>query len=159
MVSRLPVPGSDANTWGEILNDFLGVSHNTDGTLKTSAQTVGVPKTGGTMTGWLTPAVATLTFGTNIAVDASLGNVFDLTLTASTGTLATPTNPTNGQHILIFVTQGTGGSFTLHYGSGYNFGSSGQPTLSTTAGAVDVLGFVYWAALSQWVFVGSAMGF
>jgi len=33
-MSRLPVPGSDAGHWGEVLNDFLLVSHNDDGTLK-----------------------------------------------------------------------------------------------------------------------------
>ncbi len=33
-ISRLPQIGSDDNTWGEVLNDFLGVSHNTDGTIK-----------------------------------------------------------------------------------------------------------------------------
>lgn len=31
---RLPVPGSDDNTWGDILNEFLEVSHEADGTLK-----------------------------------------------------------------------------------------------------------------------------
>jgi len=33
-VARLPVPGSDDGTWGEVLNEFLGVSLNSDGTLK-----------------------------------------------------------------------------------------------------------------------------
>ena len=32
--SRLPQVGLDENTWGEILNDFLEVSHNSDGTPK-----------------------------------------------------------------------------------------------------------------------------
>ncbi len=36
-MSRLPTPGSDNDTWGDILNDFLGVSLNADGTLKSSA--------------------------------------------------------------------------------------------------------------------------
>jgi len=36
-MSRLPVPGADTGTWGNILNDFLGQSHNPDGTLKDSA--------------------------------------------------------------------------------------------------------------------------
>lgn len=31
---RLPVPGADDGTWGDVLNDYLGVSHNDDGTLK-----------------------------------------------------------------------------------------------------------------------------
>lgn len=33
-MSRLPTPGSDDNTWGTILNDYLSVSLNSDGTLK-----------------------------------------------------------------------------------------------------------------------------
>lgn len=33
-MSRLPVPGADDNMWGAILNDFLQVSHNDDGSLK-----------------------------------------------------------------------------------------------------------------------------
>lgn len=36
-MSRLPVPGGDSGTWGDILNDFLNVSHNSDGTLKVGA--------------------------------------------------------------------------------------------------------------------------
>src|SRR5688572_13671491 len=35
-MARLPVPGNDNGTWGSVLNDFLGVEHNSDGTLKTS---------------------------------------------------------------------------------------------------------------------------
>lgn len=36
-MARLPIPGQDENTWGDILNDFLKASHNTDGTIKESA--------------------------------------------------------------------------------------------------------------------------
>jgi hypothetical protein len=32
-MSRLPVPGQDKGSWGSVLNDFLEVSHNADGTL------------------------------------------------------------------------------------------------------------------------------
>jgi hypothetical protein len=32
-MAQLPIPGSDAGTWGNILNAYLGVSHNIDGTL------------------------------------------------------------------------------------------------------------------------------
>jgi len=35
-MARLPVPGSDSNTWGDVLNGFLTVEHNADGTLKTN---------------------------------------------------------------------------------------------------------------------------
>lgn len=36
-MNRLPVLGGDANVWGQILNDFLSDSHNSDGTLKASS--------------------------------------------------------------------------------------------------------------------------
>lgn len=36
-MSRLPVVGGDANTWGTVLNDFLSVAHNADGTLKSAS--------------------------------------------------------------------------------------------------------------------------
>lgn len=40
-MSRLPTPGSDDGTWGDILNDFLEVEHNADGTLKSSGSLAG----------------------------------------------------------------------------------------------------------------------
>lgn len=33
-MSRLPTPGTDDGSWGDILNDFLLVEHNSDGTLR-----------------------------------------------------------------------------------------------------------------------------
>lgn len=36
-MARLPIPGSDDNDWGDILNSYLSQSHNADGSLKTSA--------------------------------------------------------------------------------------------------------------------------
>lgn len=33
-MTQLPTPGGDEGTWGTILNSFLEVSHNSDGTLK-----------------------------------------------------------------------------------------------------------------------------
>ncbi len=33
-MSRLPIPGGDDGTWAGILNDYLSVEHNADGTLK-----------------------------------------------------------------------------------------------------------------------------
>ncbi|HSX08187.1 MAG TPA: right-handed parallel beta-helix repeat-containing protein [Candidatus Saccharimonadales bacterium] len=36
-MARLPKPGGDVNEWGTILNDFLSVEHNADGTLKASS--------------------------------------------------------------------------------------------------------------------------
>lgn len=33
-MARLPTPGSDVNSWGDVLNEYLSVSHNADGTLR-----------------------------------------------------------------------------------------------------------------------------
>src|SRR5579884_13025 len=33
-MGRLPTPGGDDGTWGQVLNDFLNVEHNNDGSLK-----------------------------------------------------------------------------------------------------------------------------
>ncbi len=35
-MARLPTPGSDKGSWGDVLNTFLQVSHNSDGTLKSA---------------------------------------------------------------------------------------------------------------------------
>jgi hypothetical protein len=35
-MARLPVPGDDSGTWGNVFNEFLSVEHGADGTLKTS---------------------------------------------------------------------------------------------------------------------------
>jgi hypothetical protein len=35
-MARLPIPGSDKGTWGDVLNDFLLAEHNSDGSLKSS---------------------------------------------------------------------------------------------------------------------------
>lgn len=36
-MARLPTPGSDKDVWGNVLNDYLLESHNSDGTLKANA--------------------------------------------------------------------------------------------------------------------------
>jgi hypothetical protein len=52
---RLPIPGSDSGTWGDILNEYLTVEHNANGTLKSTGSLAGkVSKSGDTMTGALT---------------------------------------------------------------------------------------------------------
>jgi uncharacterized protein DUF5907 len=42
-MARLPIPGGDDNTWGDVLNDFLGQAHNADGTLKDAAVQAAIP--------------------------------------------------------------------------------------------------------------------
>ena len=59
-MSRLPVPGSDSGTWGDLLNDFLSQAHNTDGSLKSSA----IPITSSDLGG---PALIPIRFSAAVA--------------------------------------------------------------------------------------------
>ena len=43
MTARLPTPGGDDGDWGTILNEFLEVAHNSDGTLSSSAVSNALP--------------------------------------------------------------------------------------------------------------------
>src|SRR5665213_374050 len=80
---RLPLPGQDDGTWGDILNGFLTVSHNADGSLIPSAVMAagagsyskpggGIPSTD------LTSAVQTSLGKADTALQAS-NNLSDLT--------------------------------------------------------------------------------
>jgi hypothetical protein len=109
--------------------------------------------------GALAPAVVHLTDAATIAVDASQGNDFRVTI-AGNRTMGNPASPTDGQQIIFQVTQGSGGSFTLAWASGYEFSSGlAQPTLSTAAGQTDLLGFVYNAAKGTWLLAAFLNGF
>jgi hypothetical protein len=109
--------------------------------------------------GAIAPAVVMLTDAATISVDASKGNDFRVTLGASR-TMANPTNPTSGQQIIFQITQGSGGSATVTWGTAYEF-STGlpQPTLSTAAGQTDLLGFIYNAVSGSWLLAAFVNGF
>jgi len=119
-MARLPVPGSDDNTWGQVLNDFLDVSHASDGTLKSSAVTnagaatdsavvhnTGNETVAGTKTFSASPVVPTPTLGSQAAnktyVDSVAGAAAPDATTSSKGivqlagdlggTAASPTVP------------------------------------------------------------------
>jgi hypothetical protein len=109
--------------------------------------------------GALAPAVVNLTDAPTIAVDASLGNDFRVTITANR-TMGNPTNATGGEQIIFQITQGPGAPFTMAWGDSYEF-STGlpQPSLSSGAGQTDLLGFIYDAASGQWLFAAFVDGF
>lgn len=45
-MARLPTPGGDSDTWGTVLNDFLGQAHKSDGMLKDDSVTADTVQTG-----------------------------------------------------------------------------------------------------------------
>jgi hypothetical protein len=123
-----------------------------------------VSRTGDTMSGPLTSSssvttgVPVLTYASVISLDASTGGHFRVTLTGN-AEMGTPANPADGQKITFEVVQDSAGHRTLTWSSAYNFGQAGQPTLTTTAGKRDLIGFVYSASEGQWLFAGIMAGF
>lgn len=104
----------------------------------------------------------TLTDAATIAVDASLGNLFFVTL-GGNRTMGAPSNPTHGQRIVFEIKQdGTGGrtlAWTLTTG-GFKFGTDvAQPVLSTAASATDFVTVVYNSTANVWRVVGVARGY
>ena len=86
---RLPTPGGDDNSWGSILNAFLEVEHNADGTLK---QTTAITQAGSDAQQALQDAAdaqdaADTLVTTKLSVSAALGFV-----DVSTGNEARPAN-------------------------------------------------------------------
>jgi len=86
-------------------------------------------------------AMATLTDAASIAWDLDVAQVATVTL-GGNRTLADPTHMVAGGTYQLIVKQDGTGSRTLGYGSAYLFPSSLTPTLSTGAGAIDVLTFL-----------------
>lgn len=95
-------------------------------------------------------AVVALTDGVTIATDASLGNIFTVTL-GGNRTISTPTNPTDGQKIIYRLKQDVTGSRTITWSAVFRFGVDvPAPTLTTTASKTDYVGFIYNGTDSTW---------
>lgn len=112
-MSRLPIPGGDDDTWGNILNDFLGVSHNADGTLKNNAVTTGSVTDGSIIEAKLAGAVQTKLNASSSDATATTKGVIQLTGDLG-GTAASPTVPglagkanTSHTHTLANITDVT----------------------------------------------------
>ena len=88
-------------------------------------------------------AETTLTDAATIAWDMQTGFDFIVTLNPVTGASRAVGNPTNtkvGQKGRLIIQQpGSGGPCTVTWGSNFKFANGVAPTLSTTAGAIDVL--------------------
>lgn len=76
----------------------------------------------------------------SIPVDASTAYAFSLTIGGDRA-LESPTSQVKGSLYSLAVTQDGTGSRLLTYGTSYRFPSATPPTLSTAAGALDVMLF------------------
>ena len=112
-----------------------------------------------TESGAIAPAVVNLADAAILVVDASLANDFRVTIGGNRA-MGNPANPVNGQQIIFQVTQGSSGPFTLSWGTEYEFSADlPQPTLSTTGGQTDLLGFIYNGAKGTWLLAAFVNGF
>jgi hypothetical protein len=107
-----------------------------------------------------TLGVIALTDAATIGVDASSGSKFSLTW-SGTRNLGNPSNPqADGQLLLFRFIQGNSGPRILIFQSQYRFSLDiPSPTLSSTVGAVDYLGFIYNLAANKWDCIAKVFGF
>lgn len=82
-----------------------------------------------------------LTYAATIAVDGSLTEIFRLTLTGNT-TISNPTNLIDGTTYLFWIIQDATGNRTITWGTNYDFGLIGIPTLSNAANKKDLISFI-----------------
>lgn len=106
------------------------------------------------------PKVVTLADGSTPALDASLGDIFIL-LAAGNRTIAVPTNPKNGQKIVIrHEASGANRTLALNSGTGgFRFGTDVTGLTATTSGKIDYIGCIYNETDNKWDVVGVAKGF
>jgi hypothetical protein len=119
--------------------------------------------TGGTMTGPLdgtsiVTGVVVLTYAATINLNVSDGGHFRCTLTGN-ATIASPSDPADGQKITLELIQDATGGRTVSWGAAFDFGTTGAPTPTATASKRDLIGFVYSASASAWLFAGIMQGF
>ena len=106
-MARLPQPGGDTGEWGQILNDYLLVSHNQDGTIKSeflqsepaappanaTGTTNGVIRLAGDLAGTAdAPTVPGLAAKANTSHSHTAGDITSGTISASRLPVATTTD-------------------------------------------------------------------
>lgn len=145
-MARLPQPGGDENAWGQILNDFLSISHAGDGTIKADAVDASALQDNSVTNAKLASGAGTN--GQVLTKNSATAGGFEWTSTASTpdattsskgvvqlagdlaGTAAAPTVPglTAKANTAITISAGTGltggGDLSTNRSISANFGTT-----------------------------------
>lgn len=157
-MAHLPTPGGDDGQWGTILNEFLEVEHNPDGTHPNASTTnkgfielanqtevnEGTDTSRAVVPSTLQEklySTQTLVDGANIVWDVALGAFAEVTLTDNR-TLDNPTNLINGASYILIVKQDSNGNHEMTFGSAYKFPNGLAPVLSMAANAIDIITFL-----------------
>ncbi len=131
---RLPQPGGDDGTWGQILNDFLDASHNTDGTLKPSSVASASPVTSvNTKTG------AVVLTAADVGAPTTLATLTDVNTAGVTDTQVLTYSQSSGKWIAGTASSGvigdaTSGSKGIIQLAGDLGGTAGVPTVPALSG-------------------------
>ena len=107
-----------------------------------------------------TPTVVALSYASTLNTDASLGDIFDVTLTGA-ATLANPTNPVDGKTLRWRIRQDATGNRAVALGNKFVVPSSATSPLpfSTAANKMDVLAATYHAGRDKWDVIAFVMGY
>ena len=107
-----------------------------------------------------TKQIKGLSDGASIAVNCDNTDIVKVTLGGNRTMLNPSGTPVDGQKLIFEITQDATGSRTLTWGTNYAFSTDlPAPTLTTTAAATDVLGFMYSATASKWRLIALDRGF
>lgn len=108
----------------------------------------------------LVGGVVALVDGATPALNAALGFMFTLAASGDR-TIAVPTNPTNGQKIVIrHLASAAGRTLSLNTGAGgFRFGSDITALTQTASGKTDYIGCIYSSIDSFWDVVAVTKGF
>lgn len=169
-MTRLPNVGSDSGDWGGILNDFLGVSHNSDGTLKTSVKTdLSLENVDNTSDATKNAAAATLTnkrvtarvttITSHATPTINTDNCDAVTITALAEAITSMTSNLTGTpsnfDMLFFRIKDDGTARAITWGASFASRGATLPTTTTISKVLYAL-FVWNSVASTWDCVSTA---
>lgn len=108
----------------------------------------------------VTPPVV-VTYAAAVALNAALGNLQRITCTGDI-TLNAPTNPTDGQTIVLELTASGGArtpTFTVGSAGAYKYGSDITAVTAIASGTTDVYSLKYRSTENRWFIVAVVKGY
>ncbi len=134
-MARLPTPGGDDGNWGEILNDFLSVAHNADGTVANVVHTSGNESIDGVKNFTLSPQAPTPSTNNDVATKDYVDSVAGMGASGPTGA----TGATGAQGATGAGATGATGASGIDGATGAT-GAAGATGATGAAGATGATG-------------------